>query len=156
MHSVNLSTSFQTHFCLVLFHKKQPNPKKHRKPYKTLKKKKKNLPKTQLEKMVAACLPPLSFSKPRLGEALNKLAAEDPSFRYSRDEESNQTVIEGMGALGVFFFFFLGGGGGEGFRFFSTKKNVWIWELFGVSNQKSGGLGGVLTPFETSPWLRPA
>jgi elongation factor G len=34
-----------------------------------------------------------------LGEALNKLAAEDPSFRYSRDEESNQTVIEGMGEL---------------------------------------------------------
>ena len=32
-----------------------------------------------------------------MGEALNKLAAEDPSFRYSRDEESNQTVIEGMG-----------------------------------------------------------
>jgi len=28
-----------------------------------------------------------------------KLAAEDPSFRYSRDEESNQTVIEGMGEL---------------------------------------------------------
>ena len=35
----------------------------------------------------------------KLGEALNKLAAEDPSFRYSRDEESNQTVIEGMGEL---------------------------------------------------------
>jgi len=28
-----------------------------------------------------------------------KLAAEDPSFRYSRDEETNQTVIEGMGEL---------------------------------------------------------
>lgn len=24
---------------------------------------------------------------------------QDPSFRYSRDEESNQTVIEGMGPL---------------------------------------------------------
>jgi len=32
-------------------------------------------------------------------DALMKLAAEDPSFRYSRDEESNQTVIEGMGEL---------------------------------------------------------
>ncbi len=30
---------------------------------------------------------------------LNKLAQEDPSFGYSRDEETNQTVIEGMGEL---------------------------------------------------------
>merc|ERR1712127_662540 len=28
-----------------------------------------------------------------------KLAAEDPSFRFSRDEETGQTVIEGMGEL---------------------------------------------------------
>ena len=35
----------------------------------------------------------------KMGEALNKLAQEDPSFRFSRDEESNQTVIEGMGEL---------------------------------------------------------
>jgi len=28
-----------------------------------------------------------------------KLAAEDPSFRFSRDEDSGQTVIEGMGEL---------------------------------------------------------
>eukprot|EP00316_Scyphosphaera_apsteinii_P011590 CAMPEP_0119298964 /NCGR_PEP_ID=MMETSP1333-20130426/1088_1 /TAXON_ID=418940 /ORGANISM="Scyphosphaera apsteinii, Strain RCC1455" /LENGTH=742 /DNA_ID=CAMNT_0007300221 /DNA_START=98 /DNA_END=2326 /DNA_ORIENTATION=+ len=31
--------------------------------------------------------------------ALVKLAAEDPSFRFSRDEETGQTVIEGMGEL---------------------------------------------------------
>lgn len=35
----------------------------------------------------------------KMGEALAKLAQEDPSFRFSRDEESNQTVIEGMGEL---------------------------------------------------------
>ncbi|KAI0564442.1 Translation elongation factor EF-G [Gracilaria domingensis] len=35
----------------------------------------------------------------KMGEALVKLAQEDPSFRFSRDEESNQTVIEGMGEL---------------------------------------------------------
>jgi len=35
----------------------------------------------------------------KLGTGLNKLAQEDPSFRYSRDEETNQTVIEGMGEL---------------------------------------------------------
>merc|ERR1712032_1505147 len=35
----------------------------------------------------------------KIVDALMKLAAEDPSFRYSRDEESNQTVIEGMGEL---------------------------------------------------------
>jgi len=35
----------------------------------------------------------------KMGEALNKLAQEDPSFRYSRDDESGQTVIEGMGEL---------------------------------------------------------
>jgi elongation factor G len=35
----------------------------------------------------------------KLSEALIKLAAEDPSFRFSRDEETGQTVIEGMGEL---------------------------------------------------------
>ena len=34
-----------------------------------------------------------------MGTALVKLAAEDPSFRFSRDEESGQPVIEGMGEL---------------------------------------------------------
>merc|ERR1711937_509899 len=35
----------------------------------------------------------------KLSEALIRLAAEDPSFRFSRDEETGQTVIEGMGEL---------------------------------------------------------
>lgn len=35
----------------------------------------------------------------KMGQALNRLAKEDPSFRYSRDEESGQTTIEGMGEL---------------------------------------------------------
>merc|ERR1712038_2066700 len=35
----------------------------------------------------------------KMSEALIRLAAEDPSFRFSRDEESGQTVIEGMGEL---------------------------------------------------------
>jgi elongation factor G len=35
----------------------------------------------------------------KMGTGLNKLAQEDPSFHYTRDEETNQTVIEGMGEL---------------------------------------------------------
>ena len=35
----------------------------------------------------------------KMTEALIRLAAEDPSFRFSRDDESGQTVIEGMGEL---------------------------------------------------------
>ena len=35
----------------------------------------------------------------KMTDALVRLAAEDPSFRFSRDEESGQTVIEGMGEL---------------------------------------------------------
>ncbi|CAB9497962.1 factor G [Seminavis robusta] len=35
----------------------------------------------------------------KMSEALVRLAAEDPSFRFSRDEESGQTIIEGMGEL---------------------------------------------------------
>jgi len=35
----------------------------------------------------------------KMSEALVRLAAEDPSFRFSRDEETMQTVIEGMGEL---------------------------------------------------------
>jgi translation elongation factor EF-G len=34
-----------------------------------------------------------------MGLALNRLAKEDPSFRFSRDEETGQTTIEGMGEL---------------------------------------------------------
>ena len=35
----------------------------------------------------------------KMSEALVRLGAEDPSFRFSRDEETGQTVIEGMGEL---------------------------------------------------------
>ena len=35
----------------------------------------------------------------KMGMGLNKLAQEDPSFGYSRDPETNQTVIQGMGEL---------------------------------------------------------
>ena len=41
-------------------------------------------------------------SKPmveKLGLALNRLAAEDPSFRVFRDQETSQTIIKGMGEL---------------------------------------------------------
>ena len=35
----------------------------------------------------------------KMGNALAKIAQEDPSFHFSRDEENNQTVIQGMGEL---------------------------------------------------------
>jgi elongation factor G len=35
----------------------------------------------------------------KMSEALIRLAQEDPSFRFSRDTETGQTVIEGMGEL---------------------------------------------------------
>src|SRR4028119_1524630 len=35
----------------------------------------------------------------KLGLALQKLAAEDPSFRVSTDQESGQTILKGMGEL---------------------------------------------------------
>src|SRR5499433_1605550 len=35
----------------------------------------------------------------KLGVALTKLAAEDPSFRVSTDQESGQTILKGMGEL---------------------------------------------------------
>jgi len=35
----------------------------------------------------------------KMGVALSKLAEEDPSFRVSTDEETNQTIISGMGEL---------------------------------------------------------
>jgi elongation factor G len=35
----------------------------------------------------------------KMGVALTKLAEEDPTFRYYTDEETNQTIIQGMGEL---------------------------------------------------------
>lgn len=35
----------------------------------------------------------------KMSNGLIKLAQEDPSFHFTRDEETNQTVIEGMGEL---------------------------------------------------------
>ena len=35
----------------------------------------------------------------KMGLALSKLAQEDPSFRVATDQESNQTIISGMGEL---------------------------------------------------------
>lgn len=46
-----------------------------------------------------ACEPETQKDSDKMMDALSKLAAEDPSFRFSRDEESNQTIIEGMGEL---------------------------------------------------------
>merc|ERR1712232_585031 len=43
--------------------------------------------------------PKTKADQQKMGEALAKLAAEDPSFRFARDEETGQTVIEGMGEL---------------------------------------------------------
>jgi elongation factor G len=43
--------------------------------------------------------PKTSDDLDKMAMALIKLAAEDPSFRFSRDEDTNQMVIEGMGEL---------------------------------------------------------
>ncbi len=43
--------------------------------------------------------PKTKADQDRLGESLNKLAKEDPSFRVSTDTETGQTIIAGMGEL---------------------------------------------------------
>ena len=43
--------------------------------------------------------PKTKADQEKMGVALNKLAAEDPSFRVGTDHESGQTVIKGMGEL---------------------------------------------------------
>merc|ERR1719471_351259 len=43
--------------------------------------------------------PKTKADQQKMSEALVRLAAEDPSFRFSRDEETGQTIIEGMGEL---------------------------------------------------------
>lgn len=43
--------------------------------------------------------PKTKADQERMGMALSRLAAEDPSFRVRTDEESGQTIISGMGEL---------------------------------------------------------
>ncbi len=43
--------------------------------------------------------PKTKADQEKMGVALNRLAAEDPSFRVASDEESGQTIISGMGEL---------------------------------------------------------
>ncbi|MAA99957.1 MAG: elongation factor G [Stappia sp.] len=43
--------------------------------------------------------PKTKSDQEKMGLALNRLAAEDPSFRVKTDEESGQTIIAGMGEL---------------------------------------------------------
>lgn len=43
--------------------------------------------------------PKTKADQEKMGIALNRLAAEDPSFRVKSDEESGQTIIAGMGEL---------------------------------------------------------
>ncbi len=43
--------------------------------------------------------PKTKADQEKMGMALGKLAAEDPSFRVATDEESGQTIISGMGEL---------------------------------------------------------
>jgi elongation factor G len=43
--------------------------------------------------------PKTKVEQQRLGETLQKLALEDPSFRAHTDEETGQTIISGMGEL---------------------------------------------------------
>ena len=59
-----------------------------------------------LEKMVfpepvihIAIEPKTKADQEKMGVALNRLAKEDPSFRIRGDEETNQTIISGMGEL---------------------------------------------------------
>jgi elongation factor G len=43
--------------------------------------------------------PKTKADQEKMGIALNRLAAEDPSFRVTTDHESGQTIIKGMGEL---------------------------------------------------------
>ncbi|MBI3578769.1 MAG: elongation factor G [Ignavibacteriales bacterium] len=59
-----------------------------------------------LEKMIfpepvidVAIEPKTKADQEKLGEALQKLAEEDPTFRVSSNEETGQTIISGMGEL---------------------------------------------------------
>ncbi len=49
--------------------------------------------------VTAAVEPKTDAEEGKLGEALYKLAQEDPTFRYKVDAETNQMIISGMGEL---------------------------------------------------------
>jgi elongation factor G len=52
------------------------------------------------EPVISVAVEPKSVAdQEKMGVALGKLAKEDPSFRVHTDEESGQTIIEGMGEL---------------------------------------------------------
>lgn len=52
------------------------------------------------EPVIHIALSPLSKDdQDKLGQALGKLASEDPSFRVRTDHETNETIISGMGEL---------------------------------------------------------
>ena len=52
------------------------------------------------EPVISIAIEPKSTSDPeKMGEALRKLAEEDPTFRVNSDENTGQTVIRGMGEL---------------------------------------------------------
>jgi elongation factor G len=55
-----------------------------------------HIPSTVVEMKV---MPPKPKDQQKLGEALSKLANEDPSFRVRFNEETGETVISGMGEL---------------------------------------------------------
>src|SRR6187200_187341 len=55
---------------------------------------------TQPPWLVEVAIEPKSKAdREKLDITLAKLAAEDPSFRVSTDEESGQTILKGMGEL---------------------------------------------------------
>src|SRR5205814_6974288 len=49
--------------------------------------------------IAVAVEPRTKADQEKMSVALGKLAQEDPSFRVHTDEESGQTIIEGMGEL---------------------------------------------------------
>jgi elongation factor G len=52
------------------------------------------------EPVISAAIEPRTESEERrLTEALHKLSQEDPTFKFRVDEETNQTIISGMGEL---------------------------------------------------------
>lgn len=52
------------------------------------------------EPVISVSIEPKSKAdQDRLGETLNRLSEEDPTFRYRFDEETGQTIISGMGEL---------------------------------------------------------